>query len=161
VGYCTWRDDLRGGAGPHLGSVFVEGNVADIVLAVFSAPMFAVEGQDVGWVGLPGGKAGGCRTRLVAFAQWVAVQVERLACHRPGPVGAGEFGCATRGGRDRPDLIAAAVKRDVGRGKAPFASANRALMVLRRIGWLRLTVRTYSPFPARMFRGDHYSRQVT
>jgi len=37
-----------------LGSVFVEGDVADVVLAVFYSPMAAVEGEDVGGVGLVG-----------------------------------------------------------------------------------------------------------
>ena len=36
--------DLRGGAGPDLGSVFVKGDVADMVLAVFYSPMSTVEG---------------------------------------------------------------------------------------------------------------------
>jgi hypothetical protein len=50
--------DLGGGAGSDLGSVFVEGDVADIVLAVLYSPMSAVEGEDVGGVGLVGGEAG-------------------------------------------------------------------------------------------------------
>jgi hypothetical protein len=36
--------DLWGGAGSDLGSVFVEGDVADMVFAVFDAPMAVVEG---------------------------------------------------------------------------------------------------------------------
>jgi len=51
-----------------LGSVFVEGDVADIVLAVFSSPMSTVEGQDVGGVGLAGGEAGDAVHGLVALA---------------------------------------------------------------------------------------------
>ena len=83
--------DLWGGAGPDLGSVFVEGDVADVVFAVFSSPMAAVEGEDVGGVGLPAGEAGDAVDGLGAFAQWVAVQVEHLPGDRPGLVDAG--GC--------------------------------------------------------------------
>jgi len=103
-----------------LGSVFVEGDVADVVLAVFYAPVAAVEGQDVGGVGLVGGEAGDAIYGLVAFAQWVGVQVGNLAGDRPGLVDAGEVQVRdVCGGGDRPDLLAAvaAVKRDVGRGE--------------------------------------------
>jgi hypothetical protein len=64
--------DLWGGAGPDLGSVFVEGDVADVVLAVLYSPMAAVDGEDVGGVGPSGGEAGDSVHGLVAFAQWVA-----------------------------------------------------------------------------------------
>jgi hypothetical protein len=111
---------LWGGAGPDLGSVFVEGDVADMVFAVFYSPMSAVEGEDVGGVGLAGGEAGDAVYGLVALAQWVAVQVGHLAGDRPGLVDAGEVQVRdVCGGGDRPDLGAAvaAVKRDVGRGE--------------------------------------------
>jgi hypothetical protein len=104
---------------PDLGSVFVEGDVADVVLAVFYSPMVAVEGQNVGGVGLAGGEAGDAIHGLVACAQWVAVQIGHLAGDRPGLVDAGEVQIRDAwGGGDRPDLLAAvaAVKRDVGRG---------------------------------------------
>jgi hypothetical protein len=103
-----------------LGSVFVEGDVADIVLAVFYSPMSAVEGEDVGGVSLAGGEAGDAVHGLVAFAQWVAMEVEHLAGDRPGLVDAGEVQvCDVWGGGDRPDLVTAvaAVKRDVVRGE--------------------------------------------
>jgi hypothetical protein len=51
-----------------LGSVFVEGDVADMVLAVLYSPMSAVEVQDVGGVGLVGGEAGDAVHGLVALA---------------------------------------------------------------------------------------------
>jgi hypothetical protein len=51
-----------------LGSVFVEGDVADMVFAVFYSPVAAVEGEDVGGVGLPGGEAGDAIDGLGAFA---------------------------------------------------------------------------------------------
>ena len=60
--------DLGGGAGPDLGSVFVEGGVADMVFAVLYSPMSAVEGDDVSGVGLPGGEAGDAVHSLVARA---------------------------------------------------------------------------------------------
>jgi hypothetical protein len=60
--------DLGGGAGPDLGSVFVEGDVADMVFAVFYSPVSAVEGENVGGVGLPGGEAGDAIDGLGAFA---------------------------------------------------------------------------------------------
>jgi hypothetical protein len=56
-----------------LGSVFVEGDVADMVFAVLYSPMSPVEGQDVGGVGLAGGEAGDAVNGLVACAQWIAV----------------------------------------------------------------------------------------
>jgi hypothetical protein len=92
---------LMGGAGPDLGSVFVEGDVADVVFAVFDSPVSAVEGEDVGGVGLEGGEAGDAVHGLVARAQWVAVQVEHLAGDRPGLVDAGEVQVRdVRGGGD-------------------------------------------------------------
>jgi hypothetical protein len=69
---------------------------------------------------LAGGEAGDAVHGLVAFAQWVAVQVEHLAGDRPGLVDAGEVQvCDVWGGGDRPDLVTAvaAVKRDVVRGE--------------------------------------------
>ncbi|HSL09596.1 MAG TPA: hypothetical protein VK887_16700 [Pseudonocardiaceae bacterium] len=93
--------DLRGGAGADLGSVFVEGDVADMVLTVFDGPMSAVEGEDVGGVGLAGGEAGDAVHGLVAFAQWVAVQVRHLAGDLPCLVDAGEVQVRdVCGGRD-------------------------------------------------------------
>jgi hypothetical protein len=56
-----------------LGSVFVEGDVADVVFAVLYSPVSAVEGEDVGGVGLVGGEAGDAIDGLGALAQWVAV----------------------------------------------------------------------------------------
>jgi hypothetical protein len=112
--------DLWGGAGPDLGSVFVEGDVADMVGAVLYSPVAAVEGQHVGGVGLAGGEAGDAVHGLVACAQWVAVQVEHLAGDRPGLVNAGEVQVRdVCGADDRPGLVTAvaAVKRDVVRGE--------------------------------------------
>jgi hypothetical protein len=103
-----------------LGSVFVEGDVADIVLAVFYSPMSTVKGENVGGVGLPGGETGDAIHSLVALAQWVAVQVRYLAGDRPCLVDTGKVQVRdVRGGGNRPDLITAvaAVKRDVVRGK--------------------------------------------
>ena len=78
--------------------------------------MSAVEGEDVGGVGLPGGETGDAIHSLVALAQWVAVQVEYLAGDRPCLVDTREVQVRdVRGGGDRPDLVATvtAVKRDV------------------------------------------------
>lgn len=111
---------MRGGAGPDLGSVFVEGDVADMVLAVFDGPMAAVDGEDVGGVGLAGGEAGDAVHGLVALAQWVAVQVKHLAGDLPCLVDAGEVQVRdVCGGGDGPDLVTAvaAVKCDVVRGE--------------------------------------------
>jgi hypothetical protein len=51
-----------------LGSVFVEGGVADVVFAVLYAPVSAVEGEDVGGVCLVGGEAGDAIDGLGALA---------------------------------------------------------------------------------------------
>jgi hypothetical protein len=113
-----------------LGSVFVEGDVADMVSAVFYSPMSAVEGEDVGGVGLAGGEAGDAVDSLVALAQRVALQVEHLAGDREGLVDAGEVQLRdVRGGGDRPDLVAAvaAVKRDVVRGEKTCPRQRRGL----------------------------------
>jgi hypothetical protein len=111
-----------------LGSVFVEGDVADVVGAVLYSPVAAVEGEDVGGVGLVGGEAGDAVDSFVAFAQGVAVQVRYLAGDRPGLVDAGEVQVRDRcGGGDRADLITAvaAVKRDVVRGEKPRSPRRR------------------------------------
>jgi len=60
--------DLGGGAGSDLGSVFVEGGVADVVFAVLYSPVSAVEGEDVGGVCLAGGEAGDAIDGLGALA---------------------------------------------------------------------------------------------
>jgi len=113
-----------------LGSVFVEGDVADMVLAVLYSPMSAVEGEDIGGVGLVGGEAGDAVHSFGAFAQWVAVQVEYLAGDRPGLVDAREVQVRdVRSAGDRADLITAvaAVKRDVVRGEKPRPRQRRGL----------------------------------
>ena len=113
-----------------MGSVFVESDVADMVLAVFYSPMSAVEGEDVGGVGLAGGEAGDAVYGLVALAQWVAVQVGHLAGDRPGLVNAGEVQVRdVCGADDRPGLVTAvaAVKRDVGRGEKTRSRQRRGL----------------------------------
>jgi hypothetical protein len=120
--------DLWGGAGTDLGSVFVEGDVADVVSAVFYSPVAAVEGEDVGGVGLVGGEAGDAVHGLVALAQRVAVQVRHLAGDRPCLVDAGEVQVRdVCGGGDRAGLVAgvAAVKRDVVRGEKPRPRQRR------------------------------------
>jgi hypothetical protein len=101
-----------------------------MVGAVFYSPVAAVEGEDVGGVGLVGGEAGDAIDSLVAFAQWVAVQVRYLAGDRKGLVDAGEVQVRdVRSAGNRADLVAAvaAVKRDVVRGENPRSCQRRGL----------------------------------
>jgi len=59
------------------------------MLAIFHFPVAPVAGQDVGWVGLPGGQAGDPVDGL-GLAQRVPVQVIDLAVDAEGLVDAGK-----------------------------------------------------------------------
>ena len=109
--------DLGGRAGPDLGAVFVEGDVADVVGAVLDPPVAADERGDVGGVGLAGGQAadpvgGFGPNRVAGQAEGFAVDPEGL-----GYGGEVEVGDVVGAG-DGADLLpaVAAVNADVVRG---------------------------------------------
>jgi hypothetical protein len=104
-------------AGEGLGSVFVPGDVADVVDAVLDAPVAADEVVHLGWAGLVGGEAGEVvggfgGDRLVVEGAAFAVDPNDL-----GGVGEQAFGCWCGGGSTPVDAAVATVGRFVLRGK--------------------------------------------